>query len=69
MDNPNKDTTSWPELAIGLYDQLTGRGSEISYEMSDLEVLVPSSTGADAQQAKWRLNGTLKIRTRDVAEA
>jgi hypothetical protein len=60
-------TTSWPELAIGLYDKLTGRNAEITYEMNNLEVSVPSGVGDTAEHAKWKLNGTLKIRTRDGA--
>lgn len=67
MTNANNGTQTWPELAIGLYDQLTGRGSEISYEMQNLEVLVPSRTGADADQASWKLNGTVRIRTSNQA--
>ena len=67
MQNPKTDTQNWPDLAMGLYDRLTGRGAEISYEMQDLEVLVPSSASADANMAKWVLNGTVKITTRDQA--
>lgn len=67
MDRPTDDTRSWPELAIGLYDKLTGRGAEITYSFSELEVMVPSSTGADTAHAPWRLNGALSIRTRDNA--
>lgn len=69
MKNESTATQTWPELAAGLYDQLTGRGSEISYEMNDIEVLVPSGTGSDASQARWKVNGTLKIRTRDNANS
>lgn len=64
--NNDAHTTTWPELAIGLYDKLTGRNAEISYEFQDLNVAVPSGTGPDAQHANWRLNGTLRIRTRDL---
>ena len=67
MANEQKDTRSWPELAIGLYDQLTGRGAQISYEMEDLQVAVPSGVGSDADHATWKVNGTLKIRTQDNA--
>lgn len=59
------ETHTWPELAIGLYDKLTGRGAEITYQFSDLEVWVPASTQADAAQAKWKVNGTLVVSTRD----
>jgi hypothetical protein len=61
-------TGDWPELAIGLYDKLTGRGAEITYEMENLAVEVPASAAPDAPRAKWVLNGSLRIRTRDRQE-
>ena len=64
--NEHDETKTWPELAIGLYDALTGRGAEITYDFEDMEVSVPSKVGDDAKHAKWRLNGKLKIRTRDL---
>lgn len=60
-----QNTNSWPELAIGLYDKLTGRGAEITYDFEDFEVHVPSSTDADAAAAKWKMNGVIRIRTAD----
>ncbi len=62
-------TQSWPELAIGLYDKLTGRKAEISYEADNMEIWVPSGVGEDATHALWKVNGTLKIRARDGVEA
>lgn len=59
------DTRTWPDLAIGLYDKLTGRDAEITYEMDDLEVHVPSKVGADAVHTPWKVSGTVRIRTRD----
>lgn len=59
------ETQTWPELAIGLYDRLTGRGAEITYEFEDMEVDVPSKTGEDADYAHWRVDGTMRITTRD----
>ena len=58
-------TKTWPELAIGLYDKLTGRGAEITYDFENFEVHVPSKVGDDAEHAVWRMNGKLKIRTSD----
>ena len=58
-------TTTWPDLAIGLYDRLTGRGAEITYEFADMDVQVPSGTGEAAEHAHWKLNGTVKVRTQD----
>lgn len=60
-----EQTTSWPELAIGLYDRLTGRNAEITYEFSDMHVKVPSGTGPQAEHAEWVVSGTMKIRTED----
>lgn len=59
-------TLTWPDLAVGLYDKLTGRGAEITYQFENMEVFVPSHVDENPQLAKWRLNGTLKIRTRDL---
>lgn len=55
--------TTWPDLAEGLYERLTGRSSTITYEFSDLIIEVPRSTGNDSPRATWRLDGTVNIRT------
>lgn len=62
-----KETNTWPELAIGLYDKLTGRNSEITYEFDNFEVMVPSSASEEASHAPWKMNGTLRISTRDTS--
>ena len=64
MADQAKETNTWPELAIGLFDKLTGRGAEITYEFDGFELEVPASTGSD-ERARWRMNGTLRIRTSD----
>lgn len=58
-------TKSWPDLAIALYDRLTGENAQIVYEFEDLHINVPSGTGTKAEHAEWVLNGALKIRTSD----
>ena len=62
-----KETKTWPELAIGLYDKLTGRNAEITYEFDDFDLYVPSKAGAkeNVEHAHWKMNGTLRIRTTD----
>lgn len=65
----SEDTTTWPELAIALYDKLTGRSAEITYEFDNLDVYVPSKVEENPKTAKWTLDGILKIRTRDTAAA
>ncbi|QDT39239.1 hypothetical protein [Stratiformator vulcanicus] len=67
MSEAIEETKTWPELGIGLYEKLTGHGAEISYEFENMDVYVPSSTSANAEHAHWKLNGTLKISTRDGA--
>ena len=69
MDQTTSPTTGWPDLAIGLYDKLTGRGAEITYELHNLELHVPSSASPNAEHAMWRINGTVKIRTKDETSA
>jgi len=59
------ETTTWPDLAIGLYGRLTGRNAEIIYEFEDMSVDVPSGTGDDVEHASWRLDGTVRITTRE----
>lgn len=62
-----KDTNTWPDLAIGLYDKLTGRNAQITYDFNDLEVNVPSSTKS-SETAKWKINGTLKVSTSEPSK-
>jgi len=58
-----EETTTWPDLAIGLYERLTGRGATITYEFEDMEVDVPSKAGENPEHAHWRVDGTLRIKT------
>ena len=60
--SPNTEAT-WPDLAEGLYERLTGRGTTISYGFDQMSVEVPNATGGDAARATWKLDGTLHIRT------
>ncbi len=59
------DTRDWPSLTVGLCDKLTGRDAEISYEFSEFQVDIPSSTRDDAAHAQWKSNGLLRIRTQN----
>jgi hypothetical protein len=61
----DSETKTWPDLAVGLFEKLTGRGAEIAYDFENLQVHVPSRTGKDAEHAQWTLNGRVVIRTRE----
>lgn len=65
----DEHTTNWPELAIGLYDRLTGRGASIVYDFDQMHVKVPSGVGEDAKHAEWVLNGKITITTSSEANA
>jgi hypothetical protein len=69
MEQNLPDTQTWPDLAIGLYDKLTGRNAEITYELHGLEIGVPSSASSNAQHTTWKVSGTVKIRTKDATAA
>lgn len=56
----------WSELAISLYDKLTGRNAEITYEFDNFLLDVPSGPGDEAVHARWGMNGKLIIRARDL---
>ncbi len=58
-------TKSWPELAVSLFDRLSGRNAEIRYHFENMHIKVPSGTGPEAEHAEWMLNGTLSITTKE----
>jgi hypothetical protein len=59
------ETTTWPELGIALYEQLTGRDATIEYQFEEMEVMVPSKAGPDATHAHWELDGSVSITTHE----
>lgn len=69
MVENNKATTTWPELAEGLYGFLTGRGATIEYTFENMEIWVPSSTHVESPAAKWKMNGTMRIRTSETSSS
>ncbi|MFW5883241.1 MAG: hypothetical protein ACOCVG_02640 [Verrucomicrobiota bacterium] len=63
MADATTETTTWPELAISLYDKLTGRGARIHYEFDDLQIQVPSKAGDNPDFAPWKVSGKVTIHT------
>jgi hypothetical protein len=64
MDDKAERVT-WPDFAIVLFDLLTGRKAEVTWEFENLEVYVPIATGINIEYAVWKLNGILKVRARE----
>jgi hypothetical protein len=62
MAESNGNIQSWPDLAIGLYEQLTGKGAVISYEFENFVIGVPREVGSD-DVTNWKISGKLKIST------
>lgn len=61
--------TTWPDLAEGLYERLTGRGTAITYTFDDMSIDVPRATGSDAERAHWTLSGAMTITTSEAGSA
>jgi len=53
---------TWPDLAVGLYDKLTGRNAQITYEFDNFNIQVPTKVGSE-QKTSWSISGKLKIST------
>lgn len=60
--------TTWPDLAEGLYERLTGRGTAITYRFDQMDIEVPGSTGSDVSRAHWTLSGALTITTAESGQ-
>jgi hypothetical protein len=62
MEKKNNQIESWPDLAIGLYDKLTGRNAAITYDFDNFQLDVPSKVGS-GDTTLWKMNGKLTITT------
>jgi len=62
MEKKNNQIESWPDLAIGLYDKLTGRNAAITYDFDNFQLNVPNKVGSE-DTTPWRMNGKLTITT------
>ncbi|MEP2775173.1 MAG: hypothetical protein ABJQ29_02255 [Luteolibacter sp.] len=61
----NAPTSNLPEIAIALYERLSARNAELTCELKDMEIHVPSKSGGEA---KWKLNGAVTLRTSSHAK-
>lgn len=66
-EKSGQQTTQWANLLTDLFDRLTGKGAEISYNFESLEIDIPRAAGPQGQElgsAKWVVNGRLTITAR-----
>jgi len=47
MSKASENSKSWEELAIGLYDKLTGRNAIIEYNFDSFKLGVPKEAGSE----------------------
>ncbi len=59
------EKTTWPVVAVILFDLLSGRKAEVTWEFERMEIHVPITTGTNTEHAIWKLNGILKVRARE----
>ena len=63
--NDTADKSTWPDFAIVLFDLLTGRKAELTWEFDNLRIFVPIAAGADPEYAVWKVTGAIKLRARE----
>jgi hypothetical protein len=65
---PDQSATSWAETAASLLTKLSG-GVELNLAFDQVELQVPNSANPAGVPATWKLNGSLRIRTKGEAPA
>jgi hypothetical protein len=62
MKNQVNKLPNGQNLLTDVFDRLTGKGAEISYNFQGLEIDIPRAAGPQGQElgsAKWVVNGRL----------
>jgi len=62
------DQPSWADTAASLLTRLSG-GIELNCAFDQMELQVPNQQNPAGPPATWRLNGTLRIKTKGDAPA
>lgn len=60
---PDSSASNWADTAAALLSKLSG-GVELSCAFDQIELQVPNPQNPNAPAATWKLNGSLRIRTR-----
>ncbi len=60
---PDSSSSNWADMAASLLGKLSG-GVELSCAFDQIELQVPNPQNPGAPAATWKLNGSLRIRTR-----
>ncbi|MDB5234438.1 MAG: hypothetical protein JWR44_1431 [Hymenobacter sp.] len=60
---PDSSSSNWADMAASLLGKLSG-GVELTCAFDQMELQVPNPQNPAAPAATWKLNGSLRIRTR-----
>ena len=64
MENQeNKSANNMADMAFAIFDKITGLNAELNFDFDNLELQMPANNGGEASAPKWKLNGTLRIKT------
>ncbi|TGE13904.1 hypothetical protein [Hymenobacter elongatus] len=63
MADSSQSSGTWADMAASLLTKLSG-GVELTCAFDQMELQVPNALNPGAAPATWRLNGSLRIRTR-----
>ena len=60
------EKTTWPDVAVTLFDLLSGRKAEVTWEFERMEIHVQITTGINTEYTVWIINCVLKVGVREV---
>jgi hypothetical protein len=63
MENEAKNTSGLPDMAFAILNQLSGMNAEFSFDFENMELQMPGKNASEPQN-NFRLNGTLRIKTK-----
>ena len=70
-EKSNQQAAQWANLLTDLFDRLTGKGAEVTYNFQNLEIDIPRAAGPQGTElgsAKWVINGRLAITAQSKKE-
>ena len=65
---PDSSSSNWADMAASLLGKLSG-GVELSCAFDQIELQVPNPQNPSAPATTWKLNGSVRIRTRGESAA
>jgi hypothetical protein len=70
-EKSSQQAAQWANLLTDLFDRLTGKGAEVTYNFQNLEIDIPRAAGPQGTElgsAKWVINGRLAITAQSKKE-